>query len=167
MMQANAYNGAFRSHHLLRFNWWVLGSSWSVFGSKSAIRETSKRLFEGSHVEDTIRNPFWVPFWNHFGRPRDSKGHGHFVRRPPSFVVSPFSVRVTSGTRFWDPPGLRFRSLWPSTWLKPLLEFLSERPGAVQEYFFSVLEPSKSTPRGLRDCSKRPARGQEAPRGLQ
>ena len=86
------------------------------------------------------------------------------MRRPQSFVILHFSAQVASGTRFWNLLGSVLGAFWPSRWLKPLLEFLLERPGIVQEYFFSVLEPSKSAPKGLPDRSKRPARGQEASR---
>ena len=75
-------------------------------------------------------------------------------------MISLFSARVASGTRFGILPGSVLGAFSPSRWLKPLLEFLLDRPRAVQENFFSVLEPSKSVPRGLQDRSKRPARGQ-------
>ena len=85
------------------------------------------------------------------------------MRRPASFAISPFSAPVASGSRFESLRGSLLEPFWPSRWLKPLLEFLLERPRAVQEDFFLVLEPSKSAPRGLQDRSKRLSRGQEAP----
>ena len=41
-----------------------------------------------------------------------------------------------------------------------------EGPRAVQEHLFSILEPSRSAPRGFQERSKMPSGGQEAPRGL-
>ena len=77
------------------------------------------------------------------------------------FVLLPFSAGVASGARFGTLPGSVLGAFWPSRWLKPLLEFLLERPRAVQEHFFPVPEPSKSAPRGLQDRSKRPPRAEE------
>ena len=48
-------------------------------------------------------------------------------------------------------------TLWPSRWLKPLLEFLVEWPGAVQEELFSTIEPAK------RPASRRPRRSKRPP----
>ena len=88
----------------------------------------------------------------------------NFVRRPQSFVVSQFSARVASGTRFGTLPGSVLGAFWLPRWLKPLLELLLDRPRAVQDYFFPVLMPSKSAPRGLQDRSKRSPGRQDAPR---
>ena len=96
------------------------------------------------------------------------------MRRPQSFVVSPFSARDASGTRFWTLPGSVLGGFWRSRWLKPLLEILLERPRADQEEFCSVLEPSKrppeaprSAPRGLRETTRLPRQLQELSKRLQ
>ena len=59
-------------------------------------------------------------------------------------------------------------AFWPPRWLKPLLDFLLERPRAVQEYFFfgpgALQERSKRPPRGFQEASRRP-RGSKRPPG--
>ena len=85
MTQADAYNSAFRSHHLIRF-YGVHPLCWAhlhggtrlgtliymgerVLDSKRApktlsraLQEASKRVPQGFRVEDTIRTPFWTHF---------------------------------------------------------------------------------------------------------
>ena len=66
-------------------------------------------------------------------------------------------------------------AFWPPRWLKPVLEFLWERPRAVQDKFFwprerpkslprAPQEPSKSCSRGLQEL-KRPQEGSKRPLG--
>ena len=63
---------------------------------------------------------------------------------------SDFRLELSFGLDFgpsWPP----FREPFaPPRWLKPVLEFLLERPRAVQENSFSILELSKSAPRDSR-----------------
>ena len=86
------------------------------------------------------------------------------LRRPQSFVISTLSARVASGIRCWTLPRFLLGRFWPPTWLKTVLEFVLERPRAVQEHSFSAPGPSKSAPRALQERSRRPPRAQEAPR---
>ena len=80
--------------------------------------------------------------------------------------VSQFSVQVAWGPRFWTLWASLLGAFWPPRWLKTLLEFLLDRPGAVQDYFFSAFKPSKSAPRGLQDRCRTAPGGQDAPRNL-
>ena len=82
--------------------------------------------------------------------------------------------------RFWSLLGSLLGAFWPLRWLKPVLEFFWERPRAVQEFFCSAPEASKSAPRGVQERpvspwkppfgrpslfkgSKRPPRGLQGP----
>ena len=47
--------------------------------------------------------------------------------------------------------------------LKPVLETLLDRPRAVQEHFFSALEASKSTSRGLQELKRLQDRSKTPP----
>ena len=92
-----------------------------------------------------------------------------------------FSLRIRFRTQFWTFPGSLLGAFWPPRWLKPVLEFLLERPRAVQDYFFWLQERPKRLPRashkrleaspwptkpfsGLQEASKSP-RGRQAPFG--
>ena len=120
--------------------------------SKSAPRGFQQAFLAPS--ASTLRfGPPFAPALVQKGRPWGKSKN--FVRRPQSFMVFPFPTPVASGIRFWTFPGSVLGAFWPSRWLKPLLELLLDRPRAVQDYFFSVLMPSKSAPRGLQDRSKR------------
>ena len=81
-------------------------------------------------------------------------------------MILALRARVASGSRFWTILGSVFTGFWPSRWLKPLLKFLLDRPRAVQELFFSALEPSKRAARGLQERFQRHPGEQDAPRGL-
>ena len=59
------------------------------------------------------------------------------IKKTMFFEEITFLARVASWTRFRTLPGSVLRAFWPSRCLKPLLEFLSERPKAVQEHFFA------------------------------
>ena len=63
-----------------------------------------------------------------------------------------FSARVAFWTRFWTLLASLSGAFWPPRWLKPLSEFLLERPRAVQEFFFCP----KSDPRGFQERPKAP-----------
>ena len=58
-----------------------------------------------------------------------------------------FSARVASSTRFWTLCASLSGAFWPPRWLKPVLEFLLERPRAVQDFFFRPQERPKRRPR--------------------
>ena len=58
-----------------------------------------------------------------------------------------FSARVAIWTRFWTLLASLLGACWPPRWLKPLLEFLLERPRAVQDFFFQPQERPKRLPR--------------------
>ena len=85
----------------------------------------------------------------------------NFVRRPSDFEVVRFSARVAIRTRFWTLPGSIMITIWPP---KTILEFVLERPRAVQEHFFSALEASESCPRRLQESSRSSPRARGAPR---
>ena len=61
MMRAGAYNCAFRSHHLLRFNGWVSGSSLSFFGSQSAVRASKSVQRASKSVSSGFPRCFLTP----------------------------------------------------------------------------------------------------------
>ena len=86
-----------------------------------------------------------------------------------------FSARVAFWTRCWTLLASLSGAFWPPRWLKPLLEFLLERPRAVQDFFFqpqqrpkerpispwkpplgrpSLFKSSKRSPRGLQKASR-------------
>ena len=86
-----------------------------------------------------------------------------------------FSARVASRARFWTLLASLLGAFWPPRWLKPVLEFLLERPRAVQDTFFwlkNVLEIFQEPPRADQDtffsapeASKRPPRGLQEAKG--
>ena len=86
-----------------------------LFGSKS-LQERSKRLPRSFLAPSASRHRSGPRFGPRFGPQRETLGpekSRNFVRRPQSFVISPFSARVASGTRFhrhsrapfWEPFG--------------------------------------------------------------
>ena len=88
-----------------------------------------------------------------FGAPGPQKSINS-IEKTMVFEEIPFSARVVSWTRFWTLLASLLGAFWPPRWLKPVLEFLLERPRAIQEYFFRARERPKSRPR-----AKRPPRG--------
>ena len=74
-----------------------------------------------------------------------------------------FLARVASRARFWTLLASLLGAFWPSRWLKPVLEFLLERPRAVQDNIFGPWSP----PRALQEASKRLQEAPKStPRGL-
>ena len=127
-----------------------------------ALQEPFKRL--SLHLQRRCRDsePVLVPFWYPLGL----KQSRNSSRRPQMFVVSPFGDRVANRLRgpVWDLPGLPFGTLLALKMADNCLEFVLERPRAVQVHLFSAPEASKGVPRGLQEHSKRPVRAQETPR---
>ena len=89
MTQADAYNCAFRSHHLIRFNLWGLGgitgtksasraakseSKITFFGSKS-VQERSKRSSRGFLRASASKMRFRLYFGTILGVKKESLGH--------------------------------------------------------------------------------------------
>ena len=117
-----------------------------------ALQEAPKGLSEGLRVEDTIRNAFWI----RFGLQKESPGPQNalfFIENQTLvFEEITFSARVASWTRFWTLLASLSGAFWPPRWLKPVLEFLLERPRAVQDYFFgSAPWPTKPWPQQSRE----------------
>ena len=77
-------------------------------------------------------------------------------------MISLFSARLASGTRFWTLPGSVWEAFWPPRWLKTVLKFFQDPPRADPYTFFSAPRASKSGPRGLQEHFKRPPRAEEA-----
>ena len=77
------------------------------------------------------------------------------------------SARVASWSPFWTLLASLLGAFWPPRWLKPVLEFLLERPRAVQEYFFRPQERPKSRPRASRKPLDAPPWPTEPSPGLQ
>ena len=99
----------------------------------------------------------------------------NFVRRPQSFVISPFSARVASGARFGTFLGSGFGAFWRSRWLTIPLGAAKSRsrlllfgPGSTPRGFQerpispwkpplsrpSLFNSSNTPPRGLQDASR-------------
>ena len=121
--------------------------------SKSAPRATQEAF--GSHRAAELQSDAVL---HRFRPPKSSPGTSKINkihRKTILFEEIVFRAQVASWTRFWTLLGSILGAFWPPRWVKSLLELLLERPRANQEDFFSVLEPSKSAPRGLQDRSKR------------
>ena len=115
-----------------------------------ARQEASKRLSEGFRVEDTIRIPFWSYFWLEKESPRHEKSRKSFGVST-FFKVSPFLAGAAFGPRFWTLLASLLGAFCPPRWLKPLLEFLLERPRADQGNFFRA----RAAPRALQEPKQR------------
>ena len=132
----------------------------TFFGSKS-VQERSKRSSRGSLRASASKMRFRPRFGPRFKcqnetlRPQKSR---NFVRRPQSFTISPFSVRVTSGTRFGTPkrpPG------WPKRLSRELQDRSRGSPRLPQERPIAVKEVPKSAPRCYQVASRLPRALQE------
>ena len=111
-----------------------------------ARQEALKRPSEGFRVEDAIPEPFWIDFDLHKESPEPQKSLKN-IEKTILFEEIVFSARVASWTRFWTLLASLSGAFWPPRWLKPVLEFLLERPRAVQDYFFRPQERPKRRPR--------------------
>ena len=100
-----------------------------------ALQEPFKRL--SAAITQLIGN--LIPFYIDFDSQKATLGPQKqriIQKKTILFAEITFSARVASGTRFGTLPGSVLGAFWPSRWLKPLLEFLLERPRAVQEICF-------------------------------
>ena len=114
------------------------------------VQELSESHLGGLPVTFSVDAAIRTPFGSRFDPKTEAMGpckSTNFVRRPQMCVILPFSARVASGTQFWTLPGSVLGGFWPPRWLKPLLEFLLERPRAVQAFFFRPQERPKRLPR--------------------
>ena len=125
-----------------------------------AIQEALKRLSEGFHVEDAIRNPFWTRFKCQNGALGPQKSLKSCVLSS-KIKVSQFSARVASGTRFGDLPGSVLVPCWPSRCLQDHLKSAQDTPKTAQEASKTAPRAPKRPPRPLQEASK------TAPGGLQ
>ena len=109
-----------------------------------ALQEALQRLSEGLYVEDAIWNQFWTGLGSDFGAPGPLKVRFSCERYCTFCDFACFS-RDSILDPILDPPGLSFGHL---RWLKPVLEFVLDRPRPVQDYFLSA-------PRGKKEGSKK------------
>ena len=72
------------------------------------------------------------------------------IEKTMVFEEIAFSAQVASWTRFWTLLASLWGAFWLLRWLKPVLEFLLERPRAVQDNFFRPQDRSKRHPRASR-----------------
>ena len=128
-----------------------------------APQEASKRLSEGFRVEDAMRIQFWTHFWLQKESLRLKKSKKN-LGKTMVFKKSAFSALTAFRPRFSTLLASLLGVFWPPRWLKSLLEFLLERPRAVQGKFFSAPNGSKSAPRGKKEGSKKGSKNGPKPR---
>ena len=110
-----------------------------------AIQEPFKRL--SAAITQLRSNP--MPVYIEFdpqNRPRGLKNQW-LLFKTIHFEDIAFSFQVVSWTRFWTLLASVSGAFWPPRWLKPVLEFLLERPRAVQDFFFRPQRRPKRRPR--------------------
>ena len=112
-----------------------------------ALQEALQRLSEGLYVEDAIWNQFWTGLGSDFGAPGPLKVRFSCERYCTFCDFACFS-RDSILDPFWTLPGSLLGAFWHLRWLKPVLEFVLDRPRPVQDYFLSA-------PRGKKEGSKK------------
>ena len=123
-----------------------------------ALQEPFKRLPAAIAQRSGNPMPFYIDFDLQKAPPGPQKSRKS-IEKAMVFEEFAFRARVASWARFWTLLGSVLGAFWPPRWLKPVLEFLLERPRAHQEYFFSASEASNSVPRGARRVKKGSKKG--------
>ena len=120
-----------------------------------ALQERSKRL--SAAITQLSDNP--MKFYIDVDSQKVTLGPQksmNYIGTTMLFEEITFSARVASWTRFWTLLASLSEAFWPSRWLKPVLEFLLERPRAVQDYIFGTQERPKRRPRAPQEATERP-----------
>ena len=108
-----------------------------------ALQEPFKRLSATiTHLSGNPM-PFYIDVDTQKSTPGPLKSVNYYFKKAMIFEENTFSARVAFWTRFWTLLASLSGAFWPPRWLKPLLEFLLERPRAVQDFFFRLQERPK------------------------
>ena len=114
-----------------------------------ALQEPFKRL--SAAITQLSSNP--KPFLINFDLQRAAPGPQKplkSIEKQWFLKKSRFELESPLGLDVGPPLASLLGAFWPPRWLKPVLEFLLDRPRAVQEHFFPAPEPSRNAPRAIR-----------------